>query len=42
MVSQKSLIEKISLLSLSLMMVSPFAVSPALPKMIAYYQAQGY
>lgn len=24
------------------MMVSPFAVSPALPKMIAYYQAQGY
>lgn len=42
MVSQKSLTEKISLLSLSLMMVSPFAVSPALPKMIAYYQAQGY
>ncbi|VTS76882.1 major facilitator superfamily protein [Streptococcus dysgalactiae] len=42
MVSQKSLIENISLLSLSLMMVSPFAVSPALPKMIAYYQAQGY
>ncbi|GEE06556.1 UNVERIFIED_CONTAM: MFS transporter [Streptococcus canis] len=38
----KSLIEKISLLSLSLMMISPFAVSPALPQMIAYYKEQGY
>ncbi|EHI70893.1 MFS transporter [Streptococcus ictaluri] len=38
----KSLIEKINLLSLSLMMISPFSVSPALPKMIAYYQKVGY
>ncbi|MGT2935847.1 MFS transporter [Streptococcus castoreus] len=38
----KSFVEKVSLLSLSLMLVSPFAVSPALPKMITYYQARGY
>ncbi|XCY66783.1 MFS transporter [Streptococcus iniae] len=38
----KAIFEKISLLSLSLMMISPFSVSPALPKMMAYYQALGY
>ncbi|MGT2743835.1 MFS transporter [Streptococcus phocae subsp. phocae] len=36
------LMKKVSLLSLSLMLLSPFSVSPALPKMIAYYQANGY
>lgn len=34
--------EKVSLLSLSLMLVSTFAVSPALPQMLGYYQKQGY
>lgn len=38
----KQLMEKISLLSLSLMLVSTFAVAPALPKMVAFYQEQGY
>ncbi|MBM7636560.1 MFS transporter [Streptococcus saliviloxodontae] len=38
----KLVMEKISLLALSLMLVSTFAVSSALPQMIAYYQAQGY
>ncbi|MGT2888307.1 MFS transporter [Streptococcus didelphis] len=38
----KAFFEKISLLSLSLMMISPFSVSPAIPKMIAFYQAQGH
>ncbi|MET3633748.1 MFS transporter [Streptococcus porcorum] len=38
----KQLLEKISLLSLSFMLVSTFAVSPALPKMIEYYQGLGY
>lgn len=38
----KQLLEKISLLSLSFMLVSTFAVSPALPKMLEYYQGLGY
>lgn len=38
----KVFFEKLSLLSLSLMMISPFSVSPALPKMMAYYQDLGY
>ncbi|EHJ52547.1 MFS transporter [Streptococcus macacae] len=38
----KKLMEKMSLLSLSFMLVSTFSVSPALPKMIAYYQTYGY
>ena len=38
----KKLLEKVSLLSLSLMLVSTFSVSPALPKMLTYYEAQGY
>ncbi len=33
----KQIIEKISILSLSLMLVSTFAVSPALPQMIDYF-----
>lgn len=38
----KSTLERASLLSLSLMMVSTFAVSPALPQMIAHFKGQGY
>ncbi|WP_159560640.1 MFS transporter [Streptococcus halichoeri] len=38
----KSFLEKFSLLSLSLMMISPFSVSPAIPQMIRYYQRYGY
>ncbi|MFU2164816.1 MFS transporter [Streptococcus pluranimalium] len=38
----KSTLEKASLLSLSLMMVSTFAVSPALPSMIAHFERYGY
>ncbi|MGT2812481.1 MFS transporter [Streptococcus minor] len=38
----KQIIEKISILSLSLMLVSTFAVSPALPQMIDYFGRQGY
>lgn len=38
----KAILEKISILSLSLMLVSTFAVTPALPQMIAYFGKQGY
>lgn len=38
----KKKMERVSLLSLSLMLVSTFAVSPALPQMISFYQKQGY
>ena len=38
----KQMIEKISILSLSLMLVSTFAISPALPQMITYFGRQGY
>ena len=38
----KQTIEKISILSLSLMLVSTFAVSPALPQMIDHFGQQGY
>ncbi|MGT2933580.1 MFS transporter [Streptococcus catagoni] len=38
----KNFLEKTSLLSLSLMMITPFSVSPALPKMLSYYQKLGY
>lgn len=38
----KDQLEKISLLSLSLMMISPFSVAPALPQMMAEYNAKGY
>ncbi|MBM7642497.1 MFS transporter [Streptococcus loxodontisalivarius] len=38
----KAFMEKTSLLALSLMLVSTFSVSSALPQMISYYQAQGY
>ncbi|MGT2650054.1 MFS transporter [Streptococcus troglodytae] len=38
----KAFMEKFSLLSLSLMLVSTFAVSPALPKMLSFYQTRGY
>lgn len=37
----KQTIEKISILSLSLMLVSTFAVSPALPQMVTYFAGQG-
>ena len=38
----KQIIEKISILSLSLMLVSTFAVSPALPQMVDHFGQQGY
>lgn len=38
----KHIIEKISVLSLSLMLVSTFAVSPAIPQMITYFGQQGF
>lgn len=38
----KNILEKVSLLSLSLMLVSTFSPSPALPQMIAHFQKQGY
>ncbi|MDY4761814.1 MFS transporter [Streptococcus thoraltensis] len=38
----KSTLERASLLSLSLMMVSTFAVSPALPQMIAHFEQEGF
>ncbi|MGT2722264.1 MFS transporter [Streptococcus porcinus] len=38
----KSFLEKMSLLSLSLMMISPFSVAPALPQMLSFYERQGY
>lgn len=38
----KALLQKLGLLGLSLMLVSPFAVSAALPAMIRTYQKQGY
>lgn len=37
----KHLIEKISILALSTMLVSTFAVSPAIPQMLAHFAAQG-
>lgn len=37
----KHLIEKISILALSTMLVSTFAVSPAIPQMMAHFAAQG-
>lgn len=37
----KKLLEKISILSLSLMLVSTFAISPALPQMIDFFAGQG-
>lgn len=36
------MLKKISLLGLSFMLVTPFAVSSALPAMLTHYQAQGY
>lgn len=36
------MLKKISLLGLSFMLVTPFAVSSALPAMLKHYQAQGY
>ena len=38
----KALLEKLSLLSLSLMLVSTFSTSTALPQMISTFQQQGY
>lgn len=38
----KFFLEKMSLLSLSLMMISPFSVAPALPQMLSFYERQGY
>ncbi|MGT2832237.1 MFS transporter [Streptococcus halotolerans] len=38
----KSILERASLLSLSLMMVSTFAVSPALPQMISHFEKDGF
>ncbi|VTS17755.1 Major Facilitator Superfamily protein [Streptococcus porcinus] len=38
----KSFLEKMSLLSLSLMMISPFSVALALPQMLSFYERQGY
>lgn len=38
----KQILERMSLLSLSLMMISPFSVAPALPQMMAAYSAKGY
>ncbi|EFR45139.1 MFS transporter [Streptococcus pseudoporcinus] len=38
----KSFLEKMSLLSLSVMMISPFSVAPALPQMLSFYEKQGY
>ncbi|WP_161980576.1 MFS transporter [Streptococcus sp. S784/96/1] len=38
----KKMMKKISLLGLSFMLVTPFAVSSALPAMLTYYQKQGY
>ena len=38
----KAFLEKLSLLSLSLMLVSTFSTSTALPQMIATFQQQGY
>ena len=38
----KQIIEKISILSLSLMLVSTFAISPALPQMVDHFGQQGY
>lgn len=37
----KAFFEKLSILSLSFMLVSTFAVSPALPAMVAYFEGQG-
>lgn len=37
----KKLVEKTSILSLSLMLVSTFAISPALPQMIDFFAGQG-
>lgn len=37
----KKLLEKFSILSLSLMLVSTFAISPALPQMIDFFAGQG-
>lgn len=37
----KTFFEKLSILSLSFMLVSTFAVSPALPAMLAYFEGQG-
>lgn len=38
----KAFLEKVSLLSLSLMMISPFSVAPAIPQMILFFEKQGY
>ncbi|WP_158527563.1 MFS transporter, partial [Streptococcus gallolyticus] len=38
----KALLEKLSLLSLSLMLVSTFSTSTALPQMISTFQQRGY
>ncbi|MFU2205934.1 MFS transporter [Streptococcus pluranimalium] len=38
----KSTLERASLLSLSLMLVSTFAISPALPQMITHFEKNGY
>lgn len=38
----KEVMKKVSLLGLSFMLVTPFAVSSALPQMIAYYGERGY
>ncbi len=37
----KHLLEKISILALSTMLVSTFAVSPAIPQMIVHFAGQG-
>ncbi|MGT2959205.1 MFS transporter [Streptococcus bovimastitidis] len=38
----KAFLEKVSLLSLSLMMISPFSVAPAIPRMLLFFEKQGY
>ncbi|MGX7775775.1 MFS transporter [Streptococcus pluranimalium] len=38
----KSTLERATLLSLSLMLVSTFAISPALPQMISHFEKNGY
>lgn len=39
--TMKAFLEKLSILSLSFMLVSTFAVSPALPAMVAFFEGQG-
>lgn len=38
----KALMERVSLLSLSFLLVSPFAISPGLPQMITHFTGEGY